>query len=354
MAFVITKTGTAYKELLKTVGIDGDLEAGIKGVKRKFWDNLFGGANDPGGWGAATKFMGESELVLKADKLASILIGKEKDAVILEEYTGKALEGRFFLFVEYKDFNAQERRGLHGYGNMVLSTRGPLKFINSQNLPDINMPGVGPVSMDMGPKASYINFEGSFMFNSPEESAAWLENRMKGGSVFIFHYKNYHRYVKIARFNYEHIKDDLINYEVGLKFLSYDTEDVTNVIEDSKKKTRLEEFAVAEMMGRLQLVLADIVGGVTGINNLADFISDVGDQVERWVSIASGATNGLLNSSNVLQSNNIFAQLGNQSDKIKKTISNASADLTKAANFAGSANDLGNQLATGIRNITGL
>ena len=134
-----------------------------------------------------------------------------------------------------------------------------------------------------------------------------------------------------------------------MKFLTYDTEDVSKVIESGKKKTRLEVFATAEIFGRMQLIIADALLAITGMNNLAKFVSDAGDQIERFASIAGAAANGLGNSSNVLKSNNIFAQLGSQHDKIKGTVANAIGDNTKGGNFMDSATKAGNGVVADIR-----
>jgi len=272
----------------------------------------------------------------KVNQLSSILLGKEKDAVVLEEYTGNKDNGRYFVFVEYKDWQNQQRRGITGDGNMILSTMSEIEFTDSQVLPDVNVPGMGAITMNMGPNAKYINFKGMFMFDRPEESVAWLEERKDSGAVFKFHYKNWHRYAMIARLNFKAGKNhEHISYEIGLKFLSFDQEDVVNIVKDSSKRTRLSEFAMSEVSGRLLLAYADAAASVTGLNDKVDEFSAFLENAEKNFGFISSVISGASNSMNVLLQNNVLTKAAKET---KRVLGNATADLTKSLNAAGNFN----------------
>jgi hypothetical protein len=305
MAFIINKIGPLYSGFIKA-GIGDFINDNVRSITK----GLFG-SDQPQNRGVN----------LKIDSLSFVLKGDEKNAAVLEEYVPTPKQetsafkqssknilnqdmsnlggGRYFVFVEYRD-DQQAIRGIRGCGNMILSTRGPIKFNGQQNLPDVSLPGAGTVVMDMGPADSYINFEGSFLFQSPDESIAWLENARLNGLAFVFHYKRWHRFVRIQRLSFDVINDSHIDFQIGLKVMGVHENDVNNIITSGKKKTRLERLSIAEMSSRSLAAIADAAAGWVGLNDIEDISNEFFDQFDRIGSFAVAAGEGLANSVSVV------------------------------------------------------
>lgn len=360
MAFVINKIGPLYSGLINRNPLNDFINNNVKPFARGVF-----GTNEPQDTGVN----------LKIDSLANVLKGAEKEAVVLEEYVkspgfGEGLGfkynknkgplnqdmsnlggGRFFVFVEYRD-DQQALRGSRGYGNMIMSTRGPIKFNGQQSLPDVSMPGAGSVVMDMGPADSYINFEGSFLFQKPDESIAWLENARLHGLAFVFHYKRWHRFVRIQRLSFDIINDNHIDFQIGLKVMGFDDKDINNIITSGKKKTRLERLAVAEMALRSQAAIVDAVFGILGINDLEDIADEFVDQYDRLSSFVVSINEGFANSASVsneyLSSKSSSLSIAKRADAVR---GHAAADTQKYVSSAKETNDFINESSKVARGI---